>query len=157
MLVRCYHFMLCYHMLRYPMLRYPMLYYRYVILQRAYRTTVELWTAGPGDSVATAAAAAGAQSARPCRYGSGCRRAGCRYSHPPAPPAAATPAPAEATAGPSSGSAASSRYGAKLQQVRDFTCCTEQQALECLDAASGDVQHASILALDAVGHSAGGV
>ena len=136
-----------------------MLYYRYVILQRAYRTTVELWTAGPGDSVATAAtaAAAGAQSARPCRYGSGCRRAGCRYSHPPGPPAAATPAPAEATAGTSSGSAASSRYGAKLQQVRDFTCCTEQQALECLDAASGDVQHASILALDAVGHSAGGV
>ena len=43
-----------------------------------------------------------------------------------------------------------SRYGKKLQQVLGFTGCTEEVALECLDATDGDVQQASILALDAV-------
>ena len=42
------------------------------------------------------------------------------------------------------------RYGGKLQQVLDFTGCTEDVALECLGATDGDVEQASILALDAV-------
>lgn len=46
-----------------------------------------------------------------------------------------------------------SRYEEQLQQVLDFTGCTEEVALDCLEATGGDVQQASILALDAVGHA----
>ena len=47
--------------------------------------------------------------------------------------------------------AATNRHGQKLQQVLAFTGCTEEVALDCLDATSGNVEQASILALDAVG------
>eukprot|EP01043_Picozoa_sp_COSAG02_P028879 COSAG02_NODE_1772_length_10984_cov_8.166651_7_plen_104_part_00 len=49
------------------------------------------------------------------------------------------------------GHGATNRHGQKLQQVLAFTECTEEVALDCLDATSGDVEQASILALDAVG------
>jgi hypothetical protein len=49
------------------------------------------------------------------------------------------------------GRVSTNRHGKKLQQVLAFTGCAEEVALDCLDATSGDVEQASILALDAVG------
>ena len=91
------------------------------------------------DAFASPPSAAAASTERPCRYGSGCRRADCRYVHPAdwAPPLAAS----------------ARRHGQNLEQVKDFTGCTEEQALECLDAADGSIEQAVVLALDAVGHA----
>ena len=67
----------------------------------------------------------------------------------PAQPQAASGAAAERA----SGRAAATKYGKKLEQVIAFTGCTEEVALDCLEATGGDVEHASILALDAVGNA----